>query len=99
MADEKVFYERGWLNPEAKGGLAAFEAEIEVSVSTFQGPHTSLSASFKISDCTRVVELDFGMYDHEDRPAPLAKLRRLITALQSFETTLKEHAKRVSKAS
>lgn len=76
-------YSRGFLNPEK--GMAAFEADVEIW-------HPTLSSiSFKISDCTRQVTLDFSYDGQEAKDKILIKVQTLVDELNNLKDQLLAH--------
>lgn len=72
----KEFHSRGFLNQDK--GMAAYEYKAEWY-------HTNFSfASFSISDCNRVVNLDFDFKNEKDKLDKQYKLDTLITQLKQF---------------
>lgn len=84
MREGAPFYQRGWLNPEDRGGLAAFEARVDqVDAKGF------FSAHLEFGDCTRTVTLDFDAYgDSDQRDVLRTKARRLKRTVDTFVAAL-----------
>ena len=77
-----VYHKRHFLN--TPNGMAAIEAE----VGTADGGY--VEASFAITDCNRLVSIDFNAHSPESITKRLAKLERLITTLTEFQTAYKK---------
>lgn len=77
----KVFYQRKFLNTEEQGGTAFVEGTIETG-------SDSINADFKVGDCNRVVEFQFGVYGDEDSTNVRQKVRAFRRAVVAFEATM-----------
>lgn len=74
---------RQFLNPVE--GIAAVEWHVTLT----EGKRSdSVNASFTISDCNRVVDLDFGAYRARDIEDTRTKITRLRRNVQAFERAL-----------
>jgi hypothetical protein len=79
------FYERLFLNPPRHHGGAYILAE----VTSGENPSNRWVASeLKISDCARVIELDFPVGYPDARQASMFKLDLLIETLTAFRSAL-----------
>lgn len=99
---ERAFYQREFLN-NSDEGLAAVEAKVEATDVYDRGgspKSASIDASFKISDCNRVVELSFYINSGEssDEMNALVKISRLRLALAAFERALVAEIAKMKKA-
>lgn len=83
--NERVFYERQFLNSEEHGGTAFVEATIRA------GRHSDSSgwidANFSVADCSRVVDLDFDVYGDSDENVR-QKLNRLEQSVRQFKAAM-----------
>lgn len=81
MIDDNVKYHvRHWLN--AENGMAAIEATIS------RNHAKSITADIDISDCSRSIMLDFGVWDKADIPTIRSKIDLLVTTLIDFRAIL-----------
>ncbi len=78
------FHNRGFLNQSE--GIAAFEYYINVDDENSR--HSYLSGEFTISDCSRQVCLDFGIFEEKDIEDKLEKVQLLIRELCIFKKQL-----------
>ncbi len=78
-----IFYRRQFLNIEEYGGSAMVEATVgEVS------DGGNFDATFKVGDCTRLVDLDFSAYSDETAENVVIKLVRFRKAVLAFEAAV-----------
>lgn len=77
---QRKYYTRDFLN-EGRG-FAAYELDMEIWHPTLT------SVTFKISDCTRQISLDFSYDGQEAKDKIMAKLDKLIGALQNTKEQL-----------
>lgn len=91
----RAYYKRQFLNTEENGGSAHVEASVYEAESG--SSHSNLSASFNISDCNRIIELDFSVYDADSAENVRVKMRRLRLALGQFEKALEEQIAVISR--
>ena len=75
------YYSRKFLNKDK--GTAMVETSISHGVEWVDG-------AAAISDCNRMVRLDFSFHNPKEKRRSLAKLRLLIDELVKFEDALKE---------
>ena len=75
-------YIRRWLNKE---GRAYIEAELS---------DRGDGASVSISDCNKIINLDFYAYNNKELKARLSKIDILIETLQQVRNSLEEQAKK-----
>lgn len=90
----KLLYIRKFLNTEEEGGAAYVEATVgELEASSKGDLH--MSAQLSISDCNRVITLDFDVWGKERVPELRAKIGRLRQAVVAFEKVLLEQYKNI----
>lgn len=73
------FYKRGFLNK--REGTASFEYD----VNNERYDTRAINADFTIRDCNRSITLDFYCWNIDEIDEKLAKIDRLIKALQDFK--------------
>jgi hypothetical protein len=85
-----VFYERLFLNPPRHHGGAYIIAEVEAGAydQADGDEHRWVSSTLRISDCSRVIELDFPTGNDDTRAATMFKLDLLIETLTGFRAAL-----------
>ena len=85
---KRAFYVRQFLNTEEDGGTAFIEFEVR-EVEHYDKA-SSVDVTFKVADCNRIVNLDFGVYvsDGDDVEHKRVKLRRLVRAVNGFAKAL-----------
>lgn len=77
---KRAYYKRTFLNSDESGGIALIEATVD-EVSKEYG---SFEAVLKIGDCSRVVDLQFGVWSVADAENSRLKLRRLESTIRAF---------------
>lgn len=87
LKDGETFYARKFLNSEQRGGISLVEATIRAPHS-HQDQTTTFDATFKIGDCNRIVDLDFGCWDKADIPQIRQKIAVLRRTVIAFEAVL-----------
>lgn len=80
--NKPVYHKRQFLNNHT--GMAAIEAEVGTADSGY------VEANFCITDCNRLVSIDFNAHSPESITRRLSKLERLITTLTEFQTAYKK---------
>lgn len=81
-----ALYTRLFLNTEENGGIAFLEATIpELEV---HGDQMHTDATLKISDCNRMIELDFSAWSVEQASNAREKITRLRRHIVAFEKVL-----------
>lgn len=83
---DNVFYVRRFLN--ADEGIGCIEFAVERARDEY------INTEFKIRDCYRHIELDFGL-TKSTRAKTLKKLRCLIVELENFEAALQDEASKL----
>jgi hypothetical protein len=85
-----VFYERLFLNPPRHHAGAYIIAEVETGAYDQHdgGEHRWVNSTLRISDCSRVIELDFPTGAGGHRDASMFKLDLLIETLTRFRAAL-----------
>lgn len=73
----KEFHKREFLNPT--NGMAAIEAKVQYYHPNF------VYANFAVSDCNKVVNLDFDFSNKEEKADRLYKIEMLIAQLSKFK--------------
>jgi hypothetical protein len=78
----KKLYERGFLNSDE--GTAFYEVSAEREIEDGW-----ISANFKLSDCSRIVEIDFSSYnDSRQHRRRIKKVEKLIASLTTLKAWL-----------
>lgn len=88
MISKLKHYHREFLNPE--NGIAAMELDIKLSIDPENKRYPFFEGDITLTDCNRLVSLDFGVYIEDDAnkvsnfEERLQKLDTLIANLQDF---------------
>jgi hypothetical protein len=84
---KQAYYRRQFLNNEEHGGIAFVEASIS-NPSTSEHNPGHFDATFRVADCSRMVDLDFGCWDKDDVPRLRQKIALLRRTIVAFEAVL-----------
>lgn len=76
------YYSRKWLNK--KEGTAFMECSFEPAFGTHH------DCSFKLADCNRMVNIDFGFYDKKGKVERIAKLSSIIDELLELKKLMEK---------
>ena len=87
-------YSRKFLNKHT--GMAAIETSFEMNENGFF--IGGWDASVSLSDCNKVVSLDFSVYDEKDIDKAIHKVTVILEELEKFGNLLLEHRERASES-
>jgi hypothetical protein len=88
------YYKRQFLNAEDDGGVAFIEFQVDETTRARCRKGCGVSTKFQISDCNRIINLDFGCYHKGSIDKVRAKFNRLRRAILAFGVALNDELDR-----